>query len=121
MNKRLAGYWVATVLFCLALGAGGVANLVKAEPQRVVMESLGYPLYMMTILGAFKVLGVIALLVPGFARLKEWAYAGFTFDLIGAAASHILAGDPVTSALPPLVLMLVGAASYWLRPESRRL
>ena len=115
------GYWVATLLFCLALGAGGVADILKMEPQRVAIEGLGYPLYVMTILGVFKGFGVIALLAPGFPRLKEWAYAGFTFNLIGAAASHTLAGAPVTSVLPPLVLMVLGAASYWLRPESRRL
>ena len=121
MHKKVVGYWVATVLFCLALGAGGVGDILMLEPQRVVIQGLGYPLYVMTILGVFKGFGVVALLAPGFPRLKEWAYAGFAFNLLGAVASHTLAGDPLTAALPPLVLMILGAVSYWLRPESRRL
>lgn len=121
MNKRTVGYWLSTVLFCVALGAGGVANLLRAEPQRAIIEDLGYPVFLMTIIGTFKILGVIALLAPSFPRVKEWAYAGFTFDLLGAAASHGLAGHAVASMAPPLVLLSLMAVSYWLRPESRRL
>ena len=121
MNRKQVGYWAATGLFCLALGAGGVANLIHAEPQRVTMEALGYPAYLMTLLGVFKLLGVVALLAPGFKRIKEWAYAGFTFDLIGAAFSHAAVGDPVSSLIPPIALLLIGGVSYALRPEGRRL
>ena len=76
----------------------------------------------MTLLGILKLLGVVALLAPGFARLKEWAYAGFSFDLIGAAFSFAAAGDPTPAGIaPPLLILAVVAVSYVLRPESRRL
>ncbi len=73
MNKRLIGYWLATALFCLAMTAGGTMNLVRAEMQQEAMAALGYPDYLMTILGVAKILGVIALLILGVPLLKEWA------------------------------------------------
>ena len=85
------------------------------------MTALGYPSYFMTILGAAKLLGVAAVLAPGLPLLKEWAYAGFAFNLIGAVATHIAVADPIGEWLPPLVLLGLGAASYVLRPASRRL
>ncbi len=114
-------YWLMTGLFCLAMAAGGTMNLLRVEPQQVVIEKLGYPEYLMTILGVAKLLGVIALLLPGFPLLKEWAYAGFTFDLLGAAASHAFVGDPVMETLLPLIILAIAAVSYSLRPPSRRL
>ena len=82
------------------------------------MEVLGYPPYLMTLLGILKLLGVVALLAPGFARLKEWAYAGFSFDLIGAAFSFAAAGDPTPAGIaPPLLILAVVAVSYVLRPR----
>jgi hypothetical protein len=85
------------------------------------MEALGYPIYLMTILGAAKVLGVIALLIPGQPILKEWAYAGFTFDMLGASASHAFAEDTLPSIVIPLAILALGAVSYLLRPDSRRI
>ena len=85
------------------------------------MSALGYPAYLMSILGAAKLMGVAALAVPGLPLVKEWAYAGFTFNLLGAAASHGASGDLITEILTPLGVLLLGAASYGLRPESRRL
>jgi hypothetical protein len=85
------------------------------------MMTLGYPAYVMTILGIAKLLGVGALLIPGRPLLKEWAYAGFTFNMLGATASHLFVGDPMSETLPPLVLLCLGAVSYQLRPASRRL
>ena len=96
-------------------------HLTHAEQVAGGMRNLGYPPYMMTILGTAKLLGVIALLIPGHPLLKEWAYAGFTFNLLGATASHLFAGDPISEALPPFILLCVGATSYTLRPASRRL
>ena len=92
MDKRQIGYWLATGLFCVAMAAGGTMNLLRVEPQQVAMAELGYPDSLMTILGVAKILGVIALFAPGFPLLKEWAYAGFTFDLLGASASHAFVG-----------------------------
>jgi hypothetical protein len=121
MNPKSAIYWGATVLFCLALGAGGAADLALTEDMAQAMDHLGYPAYFARILGAWKLLGVVALLAPGFGRLKEWAYAGFVFNLTGAAASHLFVGDGVGGALPPAVLLTLLAASWALAPASRRL
>ena len=121
MTRREIGYWIATGLFCLAFVAGGTGHLLRADPMREGMLRLGYPLYVMTLLGVAKLLGVVALLIPGRPLLKEWAYAGFTFNLLGAIASHVFVGDPLAEAFPPIVLLCVAAASYHLRPASRRL
>ena len=121
MNGKLIGYWLLTGLFCLAMGAAGVLNLIRFEGQQESMSGLGYPVYLMSILGIAKVLGVIALLIPKTPLLKEWAYAGFTFDLLGASASHGFAGHAIPEVIVPLVFLAVLAGSYSLRPASRRL
>jgi hypothetical protein len=84
------------------------------------MAHLGYPAYFATILGIWKLLGAIVVLVPGFGRVKEWAYAGMVFDLTGASASHAISGDPAGNVLTPLVILAIVVASYLLRPESRK-
>ena len=121
MSKQNIGYWIATGLFCLAMTAGGTMNLLRADIQKESIEALGYPEYLMTILGVAKLLGVFALLIPGAPLLKEWAYAGFTFDLLGAAASHAFVGDAAMEIMLPLIILGISAVSYWLRPLSRRL
>ncbi len=121
MNKQVIGYWLVTVLFCLAMTAGGSMNLMRADVQKESMIALGYPEYLMTILGVAKILGVVALLMPGVPLLKEWAYAGFTFDLLGAAASHAFVSDPIIETVIPLVILSIAVASYYLRPANRRL
>lgn len=121
MNNRLLGYWIATGLFCLAMTAGGVMNLMHFEVQKESIEKLGYPEYLMTILGTAKLLGVFALLIPGMQLLKEWAYAGFTFDLLGASASHAFVADSLMETALPLIILGIAAISYFLRPQSRRL
>ena len=93
MKKQLIGYWLATALFCLAMTAGGMMNLMRADMQKEAMTALGYPDYLMTILGVAKMLGVIALLIPGVPLLKEWAYAGFTFDLLGTLDLSVVLGS----------------------------
>ena len=121
MSKRVLGYWSTTVLFCLAMTAGGTMNLLRVEPQQAAMANLGYPMYLMTILGVAKLLGVVALLIPKTPLRKEWAYAGFTFDLLGAAASHAFVGDSMGETLTPIIVLAIAIASYQLRPPSRRL
>ena len=121
MDRRLVAYWIATGLFCAGLGFSGLAYSFRLEGVPESLSALGYPAYFMSILGAAKLLGVVALAAPGLALVKEWAYAGFTFNLLGAAASHGASGDPITVILTPLGLLLLGATSYGLRPESRRL
>ncbi|MEM8680517.1 MAG: DoxX family protein [Planctomycetota bacterium] len=121
MQKQLIGYWTLTVLFCLAMAASGTMNLLRVEEMKQAMVALGYPEYLMTILGVAKIMGVVALLIPGTPVLKEWAYAGFTFDLLGASASHAFVGDPLAETVVPLVILGVAAASYGLRPGTRRI
>ncbi len=121
MNRATTAYWIATGLFCAVLLFSGVAHLARAEAMVESMTHLGYPVYVMTLLGIAKLLGVAALLIPGKPRLKEWAYAGFTFDLLGATASHGFAGDPLSEAIRPVILLALCILSYFLRPAFRRL
>lgn len=121
MSGKTTAYWITTGLFCAMFLFGGANHLLRTEMIAAGMASLGYPAYLMTILGTAKLLGVAALLAPGRPLLKEWAYAGFTFNLLGATASHVFAGDPFSETVRPAVVLLVGAGSYLLRPTSRRL
>jgi hypothetical protein len=119
MKARSIAYWVTTVLFALAMGASGIADLVHAPPLVEGFGHLGYPVYLLTLLGVWKMLGIVAMLAPGFPRLKEWAYAGFFFELTGAVFSHVAASDP--NFAPPIALALLGLASWALRPSNRML
>jgi hypothetical protein len=121
MDKKDLAYWIPTGLFALALVGSGLVHLARVEAIAESMSALGYPLYVMTILGVAKLLGVTALVTPGRPLLKEWAYAGFTFHLLGATASHLFVGDSLAETLPPVVLLGLMAASYHQRPASRRL
>jgi len=121
MNARKIGYWVTTGLAAAALGAGGLGQLSRSPEMVESMHKLGYPVYMMTLLGAWKLAGALAILVPGTPRLKEWAYAGITFLLTGAAISHAASGDPAGKVIAPLMVLGLSAASWALRPESRKL
>ena len=122
MSKgKLIGFGVLTFMLCASQGASGVMDLLQKEFLVDAMNALGYPLYVLTILGIFKILGAIVIAIPGVTRLKEWAYAGFFFDFTGAAASHTLNGDGPDLIMPPLVLLAVALGGYFLRPPSRKL
>jgi len=121
MKRDNLAYWIATGVFCAMLSFSGVAHLLRLDFVVEGVAGMGYPTFVLTILGTAKLLGVAALLSPGRPLLKEWAYAGFTFNLLGATASHLLAGDALAEALPPLVLLAALAVSYHFRPASRRL
>ena len=125
MKTKNIAYWITTTLvaFFIGGGGGGVAQVAQL-PQTVngFVHILGYPRYFVTILGIWKVLGAVAILVPHFPRLKEWAYAGIFFDLTGAAASCAAAGDNgayVFHILAPLAIAVLAVASWALRPSSR--
>jgi uncharacterized membrane protein YphA (DoxX/SURF4 family) len=121
MKFRNIGYWVATGLVALGFAFGGVMDLMQAPDVLAGFAHLGYPAYLATLLGIWKVLGAVAILAPGFARVKEWAYAGMVFDLTGAAFSHAASGDGPAQVLTPLVFLAILVASYLLRPDSRRM
>ena len=123
MKAKNIAYWTTTGLVAFFIGSGGVAQMAQfhANPRGVV-PVLGYPMYFFAILGFWKVLGAIAILVPRFPRLKEWAYAGIFFDLTGAAASCAAVGGYGVYAfhvIAPLVIAGLTVASWALRPQSR--
>lgn len=123
MKSKSIAYWITTILVAVPIGSGGVAQMAQyhANPHGIV-PVLGYPLYFFAILGFWKVLGAIAILVPRFPRLKEWAYAGIFFDLTGAAVSCAAAGGYGAYAfhvIAPLILTVLAVASWALRPQSR--
>ena len=119
-GKAIA-FWLLTGLIVISQGASGVADLMQAQGLLDGVTNLGYPAYILKILGPFKILGVIVLAVPGLLRVKEWAYAGFFFDFTGAFLSHVYNGDSIDLIWPALIATLVLLGSYFLRPESRRL
>jgi hypothetical protein len=121
-NNSIA-YWITTGLIAFFIGTGGLGQMAQyhANPHGTV-PVLGYPLYFFAILGVWKVLGAIAILVPRYPRVKEWAYAGIFFDLTGAAASWAAAGSYGAHGFhifAPLILAGVTVASWALRPASR--
>jgi uncharacterized membrane protein YphA (DoxX/SURF4 family) len=122
---KTIAYWVTTILGPASFVIGGCLYLTHSEQVVTALNHLGYPIYFANILGFWKLAGAIAIVIPGFPLLKEWAYAGFFFDLSGGAASHAFNGDPffvgpASVALPMVFLGLV-IASWALRPPSRRL
>jgi len=119
MKLKLIAYWITTALAALPFLAGGIMDLSGSAEVTAGMAALGYPAYFATILGAWKVLSVPALLLPGLPRVKEWAYAGMFFDLTGAAFSHAAVSDPAAKVITPLVIAALLIASWWLRPASR--
>jgi uncharacterized membrane protein YphA (DoxX/SURF4 family) len=122
-NEKLKNiaYWITTILGPASFVIGGVINLTQSEQVVSTMNHLGYPAYFASILGIWKLLGAIAIAMPGFPRLKEWAYAGFFFDLTAAALSRAAVGDGAADIVAPLVFLGLVLASWALRPASRRL
>jgi uncharacterized membrane protein YphA (DoxX/SURF4 family) len=120
-RTRLVVYWIATASIALEMFVGGTWDLLRTPYVRGLMDHLGYPEYMLWILGAWKILGAIAILAPRFPRLKEWAYAGMIFDLTGAAASHAICREGTSQLVVTLTLALIAMASWALRPENRRI
>jgi hypothetical protein len=121
MKSRKLAYAITTGLVALAFLAGGVFDLLRTPEVLEGMSHLGYPVYFASIIGLWKVLGAVAIVAPGFPRLKEWAYAGIFFDLTGAAVSHAAVGDPAGNIIAPLAMVAIAAASWALRPDSRKL
>lgn len=113
-------YWIATVWLSLGMVSTAVVQLMHMEADVATITSLGYPAYLLTILGIWKLLGVIAVLVPKFPLVKEWAYAGFFIAMSGAGISHLAAGHPVQEILPSLLLLVLTVVSWYFRPASRR-
>jgi len=121
-------YWIATIWLSLGMVSTGMVQLTKQVSEGAVappgvwgITKLGYPVYFLTIIGAWKILGAIAVLVPKFPLLKEWAYAGFFFIMSGAIFSHIAVGSSMTEFIPSLLLLILTVVSWYFRPLSRRI
>jgi hypothetical protein len=114
MKKTNIFYWIFTGLLAVLMLFSAIGGLIGGADGVTLFKHLGYPISLLTFLSIAKLLGVAAILVPGFPRIREWAYAGFTFDLLGAMYSFITIGDPVSSWLPLIIGLLLIAASYTL-------
>lgn len=114
-------YWVATVFLAIGMTAGGVQQMLQVGGYNEIVTQLGYPLYLLSILGTWKILGVITILLPKFPLLKEWAYAGFFFVLSGAFLSHVIVGQAFIEAIPSLILLSVTVLSWYFRPAGRKI
>lgn len=114
-------YWVLTIFLSIGMLAGGIQQMLQIGGYNEIVTSLGYPLYLLSILGVWKILGVIAILIPRFPLLKEWAYAGFFFVMSGAFISHIVVGQAFVEAVPSLILMIVTVLSWYFRPVDRKI
>jgi len=118
-------YWIATIWLSLGMLSTGIVQLLKMKgdsPGGVdSMTHLGYPVYFVTLLGIAKILGVVALLIPKYPLLKEWAYAGFFFMMSGAIFTHIAAGNSISEIFPSLLLLILTVVSWYFRPADRKL
>lgn len=119
-RKKIA-YWFFTLWLSLGMVSTGIVQLLKSTDEIAKINHLGYPVYFLTMLGIWKLLGVVAVLVPKYTLLKEWAYAGFFFSMSGAFFSHIALGDPMSETFPSLLLLALTVISWYLRPEERRI
>ncbi|MCB9250844.1 MAG: DoxX family protein [Flavobacteriales bacterium] len=119
-SKKIA-YWIVTGLLCLGMLGGGIAQLIRAKPNVDGIISLGYPLYILTILGVWKLLAVFSILIPKYPLVKEWAYAGLFFLLSGGVISHLASGEGLMKTLPVFVFLCLNIASGYLRPADRKI
>jgi len=113
-------YWIATVWLALGMLSTGIVQLIQLKEEVDMMTHLGYPLYFLTILGLWKIAGVIAILLPKFPLVKEWAYAGFFFAMSGAVFSHVVIGDSAKEFFGPVLLIVLTLVSWYFRPADRR-
>lgn len=113
-------YWIFTLWMSLGMVSTAIVQLMKHKDEIENFTKLGYPIYLMTIIGIWKILGVIAALIPKYPLLKEWAYAGFFFTMSGALVSHIIVGDTIGKTFPPLLLLIITIISWYFRPADRK-
>lgn len=119
-NKNIA-YWIVTGFLCFGMLLGGSGQLYRASFNVEGIVHLGYPVYVLSIIGLWKICAVVAILVPDYLLLKEWAYAGLFFLLSGGVISHVASGDGIAEALPVFMFTCLTVISWYLRPAHRRL
>jgi uncharacterized membrane protein len=120
-NYKTTIYWIATTLVAVVMLASGIAQLLQLETMKVLILQIEYPLYIMYLVGAWKVLGVIVLVIPQTPLLKEWAYAGFFFLMTGVLFSLLAVGDFKNALYGPFFQSIFLITSWYCRPNSRRL
>jgi hypothetical protein len=121
MKGKTIAYWICTVVIAVCIGSGGAAQALRVPQTVDGMIALGYPLHFIVLLGVWKTLGALTLLAPGLRLVKEWAYAGIFIDLSGAVVASAANAGGAFHVIAPMVLIGILAASWALRPESRRL
>jgi hypothetical protein len=114
-------YWIATGWLSLGMISGGIAQFFKVKETIDGITHLGYPEYFVSIIGFWKIMGVVAILIPKFPLLKEWAYAGFFFIMSGAIYSHIASGDAAKENFGPVLLIVLTIVSWYFRPADRKI
>ena len=120
-NKNKIIYWIATSLLAIGMLQSGIFAVLRTKQWVDLVTHLGYPVYLLTILGVWKILGVIAILIPRFKLIKEWAYAGFFFAMTGALVSHLAMGDGGKAIFGPLFQIIFIILSWYYRPVDRKL
>lgn len=121
MKKVKIAYWVVTSLVAVFLAFGSVYDIINNETVRAVMNQLGYPMYLAPFLGVVKLLGVAAILYQKWPKITEWAYAGLTFELIGAIYSHVASGQGLMASIPAMVALVLILGSYRLNQKRMQL
>jgi uncharacterized membrane protein YphA (DoxX/SURF4 family) len=112
MKKPKVLFWMLTIVMALSMLAASITDLIPIPEAVEGFKHYGYPTYLLPVLGIARILGIIAIVSPGFPQLKEWAYAGFVFDVVLAIYSGLAVGDPVTTVIPPAVALVFTLGSY---------
>jgi hypothetical protein len=114
-------YWISTIWLSLGMVSTGIVQLIQHKEETQFIIDLGYPKYILPFLGICKLLGTLVILIPKFPILKEWAYAGFVFTMIGAIYSHLLDCNSISEYTPAVLLLILSLTSYFLRPSNRKI
>jgi len=120
-KRKLIWYWIITGLLSFCIFFGGLTQALQLKQTVDGFKPLGYPTYFISLIGIWKMLGVIAILLPKFRLLKEWAYAGLFFTMTGAVISHIASNDVKAQIIAPIVLAIFTVLSWYLRPADRKI
>jgi hypothetical protein len=120
-KRKLLWYWIITVILSFCIFSGGLAQAMQVKGVVQGFKPLGYPTYFISLIGVWKVLGIIAILIPNFKLLKEWAYAGIFFVMSGAVISHVASNDVSIQIIAPVVLAIFTVLSWYLRPVNRKI
>jgi hypothetical protein len=120
-KRKLIWYWIITLIVSFCIFSGGLAQAMQLKEVVQGFKPLGYPNYFISLIGVWKVLGVIAILIPNFKLLKEWAYAGLFFTMSGAVISHIASNDVHVQIIAPVLLAVFILLSWYLRPANRKM